>query len=353
MRVAGDALFNLLVNAAASFWVGLAAAAFLLTVFKPRGSWLAVLLLCLPFVKLLWDLRGGIPADSFFWAHEHGVKQRLGSFQIGFGARPFGPTMAWQLMALHAGGRSPQSIADLACRALTDRVWKYAAATLGFSVLAVSLCKVGLRTIRYVDFRQQLARIRAARPELETRAVGRRMAQIVTSSAYAGVPFAAGIRRPCVVLPHALTTALSPEEREAVVAHELGHIAHYDLPLLLAFEVLCDLFWYIPGKGALLAYFRRLLEERADDAAVAAGVPRPVLVSALLNVAERIVATGPPPILAITRSGSSLRARIQRLLTPSLPDKRPGRTALVLRALLIAWIVLGALQAAACGNHPV
>ena len=353
MRIAGDALFNLLVNAAASFWVALAVAAFLLVVFKLRGSWLAVLLLCLPFVKVLWDLRGGIPADSFFWAHEHGVKQSLGSFQIGFGARRLGPTFAGQLMALHASGRSPQSIADLLCRALTYRVWKYAAATLGFGVLSVSLLKVGLRVAGHLDFRRQLARIRAAELRVETRAVGRRTAQIWTSAAYAGVPFAAGIARPYVVLPKALATVLSRAEREAVVAHELGHIAHYDLPLLLAFELLCDLFWYIPGKGFLLGYFRRLLEERADDAAVAAGVPRPVLVSALLNVGELTIATSLPPTLAIARSVSSLRARIQRLLNPAPRGKRLGWPVLLLRGLTITWIVLGALQAAACGNHPV
>jgi hypothetical protein len=100
----------------------------------------------------------------------------------------------------------------------------------------------------------------------------------------------------------------------------------------------------------VLKRVRTLLEFRADDAALAAGVRRQALVSALLAVAELTLADAAPQTLAMTRAGSVLRARVQRLLAPQ-PVQR-SRLASVARVLVVAWFVLGALQAVACGNHP-
>ena len=350
MKLAGDVLFNLMLNAVGSFWLALVVALIVLGISRGRAGVLAEFALVLPFAKVVWDLVHGIPSSSFLWASEHGVQQRLGSFQIGVGATAFGPVLRGEIWAHHPRGISPQSLPDLFARALARRVWVYAAPALSFAVLAASLAKVSANFLRFTSFRKQLREIRAGALHVELRRVGWRTAQVLTSASYCGVAFTGGLFRPYVVLPEPMTVALSEEEREAVVQHELGHVAHWDVALLVPLEYLGALFWYVPAIGWVLKRVRTLLEFRADDAALAAGVRRQALVSALLAVAELTLADAAPQTLAMTRAGSVLRARVQRLLAPQ-PVQR-SRLASVARVLVVAWFVLGALQAVACGNHP-
>ena len=353
MKLAGDVLFNLMLNAMGSFWLALVVALLVLAISRGQAGVLAEFALVLPFAKLLWDLVHGIPSSSFLWASEHGVQQRLGSFKIGVGASAFGPVLRGEIWAHHRGGASPQSLPDLIARALAHRVWAYAAPALSLALLLVSLAKVLRRAFGFVSFRRQLRPIFMGSLAREPRQVGWRTAQLFTSSSYSGVPFTGGLLRPYVVLPQRVAAVLSADEREAVVQHELGHVAHGDIALLVPLDFLSDLFWYVPGIGMLLTRIRALLEYRADDAALSAGVRPQSLVSALLAVAELSLAEAAPQALAMSGGGPLLRARVQRLLAVQPARRVPGRVATVARVLVIAWFVLGALQAVACGNHPL
>jgi len=351
MRLVGDALFNLMLNAVWSFGLGLLSAVLILRIAKHARVSVSVLVLLLPLAKLLWDLRTGIPASSFFWASEHGVRQRLGSFQIGFGAHPWGPSIEGQLWAEHVGGRSPQSIADLLSRALRFRVSVYAASLLACAALAMSLLKCVARAARLVAFRKRVRVLLLECTQSEWHVVEGRRVRVCTSEAYAGVPFAGGLLRPYVMLPASLAPRLNRDERAAVIEHELGHIRYFDLALLLPLEFLCDLFWFVPGVSWPLAKLRGLLEQRADDCAVAAGVGRESVASALLVAAELATFERHVPVLAMSRERSTLRRRLQHLLAPE-PARRIEPWLAVLRGLLLIWLVLGTLQASACGNHP-
>jgi Zn-dependent protease with chaperone function len=352
MKLAGDVLFNLMLNAVGSFWLALVVVLIVRAISRGRAGVLAEFVLVLPFAKLLWDFVHGVPSSSFLWASEHGVRQRIGSFQVGIGATAFGPVVRGQIWAHHPHGVSPQSLPDLLARALAARVWVYAAPALGFALAAGSIVRFSLSFVRFLVFRARLLGIRAGCVQLEARRVGWRSAQVLTSGSFSGVPFTGGLLRPYVVLPEVLARALSAEEREAVLQHELGHVAHWDVALLLPLSFVSDLFWYVPGMSWLLGRVHALLQFRADDAALAAGVRSQAIVSALLAVADLSVAVEAPQTLAMSRGGSVLRARIQRLLAPPLVQRAPGRLASVARVLVIAWSVLGALQAVACGNHP-
>ena len=354
MTLAGDLLFNLMLNAVASFWLGLAVVGLIWRFAKPSRVAASVLVLLLPLAKLVWDLRSGVPAGSFFWASEQGVLQRLGSFQIGVGVHPWGLALDAHLSALHAGGHSPQSFADVLSRALRFRVSRYVASVISFGVLAVSVFKLGKRALNLALFRKQSQSLLAAPADrIEWRAVGRRTVRVQTSGAYAGVPFAGGLFRPYVLIPAHLAARLSPSELEAVIEHELAHIRHFDLLLLLPLELSCALFWFLPGMKWLLMRQRRLLEARADDSAVAARIPRECVANALLLVAELCRANARVPVLAMSSEPSALRLRVQRLLEPEpRQPAQPKPWLSVGRALLLIWLVLGALQSAACGNGP-
>lgn len=352
MKLWGDVLFNLLLNAVGSFWLALVVALLVLAVSRGRAGVLAEFALVLPFAKMIWDLAHGIPHSSFLWASEQGVQQRLGSFQIGIGATAFGPVFRGQIWAHHPHGISPQSLPDLLARALARKVWRYAPPAVSFAVLGVSLFKLGASGLRFAAFRRQLTGLREHSVEVERRRIGRRTARVLESASYRGVAFTGGLFRPYVVLPQAMTRVLTAEERAAVLEHELGHVAHWDLALLVPLECLRQLFWYVPGIGYLLARIRALLEFRADDAALAAGIPRKIVVSALLTAAELSLLDAAPQTLAMSRDATLLRARVQRLMQPRPMTRTPGRLSSVARVLVIAWFVLGALQAVACGNHP-
>lgn len=351
MTLAGDALFNLMLNAVVSFWFGLLVVASIRRFARPSRAGIGIALLLLPIGKLLWDLRFGIPEGSFFWASEQGLKQQLGSFQIGFGAHRWGIAPEGHLWAMHEGGRSPQSVADLASRALRFHVSVYAASALSFPVLAISLAKFAKRGSELAAFRRQTRALLAACMTFEWREIGRRKVRVVSSHGYAGVPFAGGLFRPHIVLPAFMQEHLTEQEREAVIQHELGHVRYFDLAVLVPLELTCAFFWFVPGVKWPLAKLRSLLEQRADDCAVAAGLARSTVANALLIIAELATAKVPQPVLAIAREPSTLRLRIQRLLNPE--PARPAKPWLgYARGLLLLWLVLGTLQASACGNHP-
>jgi Zn-dependent protease with chaperone function len=351
MTLAGDVLFNLMLNAVASFWLGLLVASLIQRMAKPSRAAVGIAVLLLPVAKLLWDLRLGIPASSFFWASEQGIRQRLGTFQIGLGAHPWGPSIEGHLWALHGTERSPQSFADLLSRALRFRVSVYAASLVSFSVLAISLLRCAARSWDLAAFRSQIRAQLAVGSTIEWRTLPRRRVRVWTSSAYRGVPFAGGLFRPYVVLPAALAERLDDDEREAVIQHELGHLRHFDLVLLLPLEFLCTLFWYVPGMKWLLVKQRALLEQRADACAVAAGIAPERVASALLTAAELASANTLVPVLGMSREASTLRLRVRCLLAPKRTRANKPWLA-VARGLLLLWLALGALQASACGNHP-
>jgi hypothetical protein len=352
MMLTGDVLFNLMFNALASFWLGLFVALLIRQIGKPSHVAVSLVVLLLPLAKLLWDLRLGIPASSFFWASEHGIRQRLGSFQIGIGAHPWGAAIEGHLWALHEAGRSPQSIGDLAERALRFRVSVYAASVISFTVLAISLFRCGVYGFRLAEFRKRIQARLSGCETIEWRTLGRRRVRIFSSRDYSGVPFAGGFFRPYVVLPAALSEHLDGAEREAIIEHELGHLRYFDLALLLPLEACRQGFWFVPGIKWLLRQQRALLEQRADDCAVAAGIAREAVASALLKAAEFATGKMPVPVLAISREASTLKLRVQRLLSAEPERKAAPLWLAVARGLLLIWIVLGTLQASACGNHP-
>jgi Zn-dependent protease with chaperone function len=351
MKLLGDALFNLMLNGVASFWLGVLMVALIGGLLRPKQASVRILLLLLPFLKLLWDFRSGIPGNSFFWASEQGVMQRLGSFQVGFGLHPWGPGIEGHLLAMHAGGQSPQSFADVLSRALRFRVSVYAASGISFAALLISVLKCAQRVHGYLAFRRHVQVSLAACVPGEWRAVGRRCVRIYTADTSARVPFAGGLLYPYIVLPRGLIGRLRGDEREAVIEHELGHIRYFDVALLVPLTLLCELFWFVPGVTWSLNRLRARLEQRADDCAVAAGIAPETVVTALVTAAEFRGTSGPVPLLAMSRGPTTLRARVSRLLAPA-PVRVVSPWFSIARTLLLLWLVLGTLQASACGNHP-
>jgi beta-lactamase regulating signal transducer with metallopeptidase domain len=137
-------------------------------------------------------------------------------------------------------------------------------------------------------------------------------------------PLAMGIVRSLVILPASALMALTPEQLESVLAHELAHIRRADYFWNLIQTTVETLFFFHPAVWWLGGRLRHHRELCCDDAAVQACSDPLIYATALLRLAER---RNQQLSLAMAldghRSSSTLRARIARLLGETNSEQRP------------------------------
>jgi beta-lactamase regulating signal transducer with metallopeptidase domain len=147
---------------------------------------------------------------------------------------------------------------------------------------------------------------------------------------------ALGWLRPAVLLPASALLRLSPEALEAILAHELAHIARRDFAVNLLQSAAEVLFFYHPAAWWLSGQIRELREYCCDDAAAAQCQSRASYAGALADL-ETLRAECPPQ-LAPAAKGASLMKRIQRLIGAPPPAASGLRSGFVSAA---AVLVLG------------
>ncbi|QNO28730.1 M56 family metallopeptidase [Sphingopyxis sp. OPL5] len=129
-------------------------------------------------------------------------------------------------------------------------------------------------------------------------------------------PISWGVLRPTIVLSPKAVAATG--EAEAIIAHELAHVARLDWAKLLGARVACAVFWFSPFVWMLARESHQLREEAADDAVLMADIDGPDYATLLVgaarhdNKATLIAAHGVAP------AKSSLKRRITRVLDGSL-----------------------------------
>jgi GWxTD domain-containing protein len=147
------------------------------------------------------------------------------------------------------------------------------------------------------------------------------------------VPFVFGWLKPVLIMPVAALAGLSSRQLEAVLAHELAHIARYDA-LVNAFQTVVDcLLFYHP---AVWWVSRRMREERehcCDDLAVEICGDRLEYSRALLALEETRAAW------VLATSGGHLTGRISRLLGRN--DSLGGGVMMPLTAVVVLSVFLG------------
>jgi beta-lactamase regulating signal transducer with metallopeptidase domain len=137
-------------------------------------------------------------------------------------------------------------------------------------------------------------------------------------------PLAMGIVRTLVILPASALMALTPEQLESVLAHELAHIRRADYFWNLVQTMVETLFFFHPAVWWLGGRLRHHRELCCDDAAVQACSDPLIYATALLRLEER---RNQQLSLAMALDGhrpsSTLRARISRLLGETNSEQRP------------------------------
>ncbi|MBG8552654.1 M56 family metallopeptidase [Hymenobacter guriensis] len=159
-------------------------------------------------------------------------------------------------------------------------------------------------------------------------------------SALVRVPMVVGHLKPAILLPLGTVTGLSNTYLEAILAHELAHVARRDYLMNLVQSVAEILFFYHPAVWFVTATMRVERENCCDDTATALVGGNPLtLARALTALAELNLSPRLTPQLAMAAVGSrgTLLGRVRRLVQ--------GRTAPTFtEGFMAACVVLGGLM---------
>jgi beta-lactamase regulating signal transducer with metallopeptidase domain len=335
-----DALLRLLLtNAAAAGLLAVLAFAVSRAVRRPalaHGLWLVALLKLVtpPVVPLPL-----LPA----WRSLPGLTAPAPSMVVPMGTRPQSAPAA---TAAAAAVSRAHSIGQ------TERAAPPTLAALVRPAIAVALaggalCVLLLGAVRFARFRRLLAHAEPApaaileRADAIAGALGlRRVPPLrVVSAAIPPMlwPEPAG---PVLLLPRDLLDELTPDERDALLAHELAHVHRRDHWVRLLELLATALFWWYPVAWWARAALRRA-EERCCDEWVLRVLPRSAeaYANGLLKSLSFVSAASPPiPALA---SGASPLYELETRLKEILMSRPAPRLAAPLRVALLAAAGLG------------
>jgi beta-lactamase regulating signal transducer with metallopeptidase domain/LysM repeat protein len=157
-------------------------------------------------------------------------------------------------------------------------------------------------------------------------------------SALVQIPTVVGWLRPVILLPASALAGLSPEQLEALLAHELAHIRRYDY-LVNIFQTLVEILgFYHPAVWWISYTIRAERENCCDDLAVSVCGDKVGYARALTSMEEVRLSQSE---LAVAASGGSLSRRIRRLIgTGSGKNIRFGYIPVVVSILLVVALMI-------------
>lgn len=156
-------------------------------------------------------------------------------------------------------------------------------------------------------------------------------------------PIAFGVIRPTIGLPADFWNAYSAEEQDAMLAHELAHLAAHDPAGLGFVDLVTALLWWHPMVWWGRRQFRAASETAADEASLILNNGPAVLAGCLIRMASRWQQRGLLGLLGVAGFRSGLGKRVQRLLefcptaTPVI-SKRPTMWLVALFGGLLASV---------------
>jgi beta-lactamase regulating signal transducer with metallopeptidase domain len=196
--------------------------------------------------------------------------------------------------------------------------------------------------------RQSAAPVPERFEELLARVSGRLRVQRAVrlcQSALVEVPTVVGHLRPLILIPAGALLGLTPQQLEAVLAHELAHVRRYDYAVNLLQTAAETLLFYHPAAWWLSRRVRAEREHACDDAAVEATGDVLLYARALAALEQLRAARTPPAALALAANGGSLMQRIQRLVNAERRARHKARRPAAFAALAALLLLSGAVAA--------
>jgi beta-lactamase regulating signal transducer with metallopeptidase domain len=155
----------------------------------------------------------------------------------------------------------------------------------------------------------------------------RRAVEVIEAGALL-TPAAFGILRPTLALPARFCLEFTPQQQEAMLAHELAHLALRDPAWQLFADLATALFWWHPLAWWARRQFRAACELAADEASAVVADGPEVLAACLVDLGNRLAGRRAPAWLSMAGNGfrSGLGRRVERLLRLRQAKwRRPGR----------------------------
>jgi len=155
-------------------------------------------------------------------------------------------------------------------------------------------------------------------------------------------PFTLGLVRPAVALPLSLVVRGEAATLDAVVGHEMAHVARWDDLRLRVTELLLAVWFFHPAAWLAAAKLAEERERRADEAVLAAGAHSARAYAAALLAVVRLglpTSDGVTPAPAFTHPQRRIALRIQTILA-ARRRRRPFLTALVTLAAALLLLPL-------------
>jgi beta-lactamase regulating signal transducer with metallopeptidase domain len=147
-------------------------------------------------------------------------------------------------------------------------------------------------------------------------AVGLRKLPPVFLSRSAGVPMSIGLRRPAIVLPEGMLREADEDQVQAVLLHEMAHLARRDHWVGLGQRIAAILFWWNPLVHWNCREISDLREEICDNYVVLVQGEGQRLARLLVDLAARVMAGPPLPstVGVLEPRQAGLTGRVSRLL---------------------------------------
>ena len=163
----------------------------------------------------------------------------------------------------------------------------------------------------------------------------------VLESSLVCVPTAVGWLRPAILLPASAFTGLTPQQLEAVLAHELAHVRRNDYLVNVLQTGVETLLFYHPAVWWVSRQIRTEREHVCDDMVVRVTGDAMTYARALTRI-ERLRTTAPR--LAMAADGGSLRSRVSRLV------EGPPRPRHLSPLLVGLFLIVGTLTTVVCAR---
>ena len=129
-------------------------------------------------------------------------------------------------------------------------------------------------------------------------------------------PISWGLMRPVILLNEEALDATG--EAEAIIAHELAHVARLDWAKLMLARIATAIFWFNPLAWVLAREAHQLREEAADDAVLAANIDGADYAQLLVGVARHECKGLLLGAHGVAPGKGSLRRRVGRVLDGTL-----------------------------------
>jgi beta-lactamase regulating signal transducer with metallopeptidase domain len=140
-------------------------------------------------------------------------------------------------------------------------------------------------------------------------------------------PLVVGFLKPVILLPESSLRKLDEDELEAVLVHEMHHVARHDALINVLQGALSAIYFFHPLVWWANAEIRRHREHAVDEMTIAAlQGRRKAYGSALVKIAESFGYGAPPLTMGVMETKHPAKHRLARILDPAChsADRWPG-----------------------------